>query len=331
MTRTQIPLLLALAALLPALLAAQSAQMLHYPETRRGGQVDDYFGTKVADPYRWLEDDTSAETKAWVEAQNAVTFGWLEAIPEREAIRKRLTELWNYERYGLPSREGELYVFTRNDGLQNQSVLYRAPGLDAAPEVLLDPNALSADGTVALTGADFSHDGRYLAYATSSGGSDWKEWRVREVASGHELADVVRWSKFSDAAWRPDGSGFYYSRYAAPRQGEALTGVNRNQQVFFHALGTAQEQDRLVYERPDHPDWFLSPWVTEDGAFLLILQFEGTDERNRVFVQDLRRDGAAIEPFLDTFDASYTVVGNDGDTFYVLTDNGAPRRRHVAI
>jgi len=184
---------------------------------------------------------------------------------------------------------------------------------------------------VALTGADFSQDGRYLAYATSSGGSDWKEWRVREVASGHELADVVRWSKFSDAAWRPDGSGFYYSRYAAPRQGEALTGVNRNQQVFFHALGTAQEQDRLVYERPDHPDWFLSPWVTEDGAFLLILQFEGTDERNRVFVQDLRRDGAAIEPFLDTFDASYTVVGNDGDTFYVLTDNGAPRKRLVAI
>jgi prolyl oligopeptidase len=317
--------------LLPALVAAQSGPTLPYPKTRAVDQVDDYFGTKVVDPYRWLEDDTSAETKAWVEAQNAVTFAYLEAIPERRAIETRLTELWNYERFGPPAKEGPWYVYTRNSGLQNQSVLYRASALDATPEVLLDPNTLSADGTIALAGASYSDDGSRLAWASASGGSDWVEWRVRETATGKDLADHVRWSKFGGAAWKQDGSGFYYSRYAAPREGDLLKGVNKNHKLYFHAIGTAQDADRLVYERPDHPDWNFGADVTDDGRFLLVYQSEGTDPKKRIFLQDLNDPKAALGPFLDAFDADYRVIGNDGDVFYVRTDRGAPRYRLVAI
>jgi prolyl oligopeptidase len=306
---------------------------LDYPTTRRGDVVDDYFGTKVADPYRWLEDDNSPETKAWVEAQNRLTFGWLEQVPERESIRRRVTELWDHERFGLPSREGPWTVFSRNDGLQNQAVIYRARGLEAPPEVLLDPNTLSEEGTVALAegGTAFSDDGRHLAWATASGGSDWRTWRVREVATGRDLPDAVSWSKFSGAAWRRDGSGFYYGRFAEPERGAELTSVNKNQRIFFHRLGTPQEQDELVYERPDHPDWGLSAHVTEDGRYLLVHQTEGTDPKNRIFIRDLDDPSGRIVPFLDAFDAEYGVVGNDGDVFYVRTDNGAGRHRLVAI
>jgi prolyl oligopeptidase len=317
--------------LLPAMLAAQAAKRLEYPKTRAMDQEDDYFGTKVKDPYRWLEDDNSAETKAWVEAENKVTFAYLESIPERKAIEKRITELWNYERYGAPSKEGPWYIYSRNDGLQNQAVIYRARSLDATPEVLLDPNTLSKDGTVALSGLSFSDDGSHAAWATSSGGSDWEEWHVRDVATGRDLADHIRWSKFSGAAWRKDGSGFYYSRYAEPREGDALKGVNKNQKVYFHKVATAQDEDALVYERPDHPDWGFGADVTEDGRFLLVYQSEGTDPRNRIFVQDLQDPKGAIGPFLDVFDAEYRVVGNDGDLFYVKTDKDAPRHRLVAI
>jgi len=304
-----------------------------YPATRRDDVVDDYFGTRVPDPYRWLEDDNSPETKAWVEEQNRLTFGWLEQVPERASIRKRVTELWDHERFGLPSREGPWTVFSRNDGLQNQAVIYRAKGLDAPPEVLLDPNTLSEDGTVALAdgGTAFSDDGRHLAWATASGGSDWRTWRVREVATGRDLLDVVSWSKFSGAAWRKDGSGFYYGRFAEPEKGAELTGVNKNQKLLFHRLGTAQEQDELVYERPDHPDWGLGAQVTEDGRFLLVYQTEGTDPKNRIFLRDLDDPSGRIAPFLDDFDAEYGVVGNDGDTLYVRTNHGAGRHRLVAI
>ena len=317
--------------LLPALAAAQTGPRLEYPKTRVADVVDDYFGTKVADPYRWLEDDNSEETKAWVEAQNKVSFAYLEAIPERKRIEKRLTELWDYERYGLPSKEGPWYVYSRNDGLQDQSVVYRARSLDAAPEVLLDPNTLSADGTIALSVAGFSDDGQLMAWASSSAGSDWLEWRVREVATGKDLDDQLKWSKFSGAAWKKDGSGFYYSRYEAPKEGEALTGVNKNQKLFFHHVGTSQDADALVYERPDHPDWGFFADVTDDGRFLLVYQSEGTDPRNRVFLRDLSNKDGAIGPFLDAFDADYQVVGNDGDVFYVRTDKDAPRYRLVAI
>jgi prolyl oligopeptidase len=316
---------------LPALASAQSPSRLAYPETRKADVVDDYFGTQVADPYRWLEDPNSAETQAWVEAQNKVTFAFLERIPGRARIRERLTELWNYERYGVPSREGNRYVFSKNDGLQNQAVVYTASSLDGAPTVLIDPNTLSKDGTVALAGLEFTDDGARAAYAVSAAGSDWTEWRVRDVSTGADLPDVVKWSKFSGAAWLKDGSGFFYSRYDAPKEGEAYSGVNKFQKVYFHALGTPQERDTLVYARNDQPDWGFAASVTEDGRFLVLSQWEGTARENRLFVRDLSKPGGAIEPFLDAFDAQYSVVGNDGPLFYVLTDNGANRNRLVAI
>jgi prolyl oligopeptidase len=302
-----------------------------YPKTRTVPQVDDYFGTKVADPYRWLEDDNAPDTKAWVEAENAVTFAYLGKIAARDAIRTRLTTLWNYERYNLPRKRGEFYVFTRNDGLQNQAVYYRARNLDAAPDLLLDPNALSSDGTVAVGSSALSDDGRYMAYSLSESGSDWIRWKVREIAAGKDLPDEIRWSKFSVAAWLKDGSGFFYSRYDAPKDGEALTGVNKNQKVYFHKLGTTQDADTLVYARPDKPDWMFQADVTDDGRYLLVYQSEGTEPKNRIFVKDLTRPDSQVEPFLNDFDASYNVVGNDGATFYVLTNQSAPRRRLVAI
>jgi prolyl oligopeptidase len=325
--RTWLGLLL----LVPGFVSAHHEATVTYPQTRRVDIVDDYFGRKVPDPYRWLEDPDSPETRAWIEAQNRVTFDYLAGIPERESIRGRLTELWNYERYGVPSREGPWYVFARNDGLQNQSVIYRAASLAAPPEVLIDPNTFSPDGTVALGSLAFSDDGRYVAYSVSTSGSDWREWRVREVATATDLPDRLQWSKFSGAAWRKDGSGFFYSRYDAPEAGAALQQVNKNQKVYFHRLGTPQEQDELVYARPDRPDWMFEAEVTEDGRFLLIYQSESTDPKNRVFLQDLSVPGSRVEPFLDAYDAEYGIVGNDGDLFYVLTDNGAPRRRLVAI
>ena len=302
-----------------------------YPQAKKLNQVDDFFGTKIADPYRWLEDSDAPDTRAWIDAQNELTFGYLKQIPERERIGARLWELWDYERYGIPSREGRWYIFSRNTGKQNQNVIYRAASLDAAPEVLIDPNTLSKDGTVALGPTAFSDDGKYMAYAISAAGSDWQEWRVRDVATGQDLPDLIKWSKFSGASWLKDGSGFYYSRYDAPKDGNLLQAVNKNQKLYFHAVGTPQEKDALVYERPDKPDWGLGGEVTDDGRFLLVYQTEGTENKNRVFLRDLKNPNGRIEPFLNEFDAAYTVVGNDGDTFYVLTNHGAPRYKLVAI
>jgi prolyl oligopeptidase len=304
---------------------------MNYPHTRMDDVVDDYFGTLVADPYRWLEEPNSPETRAWVDAQNAITHAFLERLPARERIHSRLRELWDYTRYGVPSREGRWYVFARNDGLQNQAVIYKSTALDAPPEVLIDPNLLSSDGTVALGALSFSHDGRFLAYSVSAAGSDWVEWRVREVASATDLPDVVRWSKFSGAAWLHDGSGFFYSRYAAPAEGDTYSGVNKHQQVYFHVLGTTQDEDRLVYARPDQPDWGFSAGVTDDGRYLVLTQWEGTHRESRIFVRDLQDPRPEIVPFLDRFDASYSIVGNDGAVFYVVTDKDAGRNRLVAI
>ena len=241
------------------------AEPLKYPETKRGDVVENYHGTKIADPYRWLEDDNSAETKAWVEAQNKVTFGFLEQIPEREKIHARLTELWNYERFRVPYQEGGRYFFRRNSGLQNQSVLYVADALDAEPRVLLDPNTLSTDGTVALAGYRISDDGKLMAYGIAKAGSDWEEWHVRDVETGKDSEDRLEWVKFSGASWTKDGSGFYYSRFDAPKEGESLTGLNEFQKLYFHKLGTPQNDDALVYERRDHKDWGFHGEVTEDG------------------------------------------------------------------
>ncbi|HEU4382283.1 MAG TPA: prolyl oligopeptidase family serine peptidase [Anaeromyxobacteraceae bacterium] len=311
--------------------ASPAAPALHYPETRRGDVVDDYFGVKVPDPYRWLEDDESEETKAWVRAENALTERFLEAIPERPAIRARVERLWDHERFSKPVKRGGRYFYLRNSGLQPQDVLYVADGHAGEGRVLLDPNLLSKDGTVALSGWSATDDGRLLAYAVSEAGSDWLAWRVREVQSGEDRPDLVRWAKFSGAAWRKDGSGFYYARYPEPKGGEELKGVNQNHQVFFHRLGTPQARDRLVFARPDQPEWGLSPEVSDDGRWLIITAWKGTNPENAVFVQDLRRRGSRPVPFLDRMDAAYEVVDNRGDTFLVRTDKDAPRGRLVAI
>jgi prolyl oligopeptidase len=313
------------------------AQSITYPPARKSDVVDDYHGTKVADPYRWLEDVDSPETRAWVEAENRVTFAYLEQIPERERIRRRLTELWDYPKYGAPFKKGGRYFFFRNSGLQNQSVLYTQATLTAEPQVLLDPNTLSADGTVALSILAFAEDGRTLVYGTSGSGSDWQEFRVRDVATRQDRSDHLKWIKFSSAAWTHDGAGFFYSRYPEPAAGaDALLDVNRNQKVYYHKLGTDQSADRLVYERPDHPDWGFSVEVSADGRYAVYTVWLGTDRRNRVYYQDLGdpkqpRLDAPVVRLLDDFDASYGFVGNSRATFFFQTDHTAPRGRIIAV
>lgn len=301
-----------------------------YPETRREALVETLHGVEIPDPYRWLEDPDSDETARWVAAQNELTRSWLAGVPERDAIRARLERLWNYERYGLPRREGKRLFYTRNEGLQNQAPLYVIDEEGADPRLLLDPNTLSEDGTVALVAWEVSPDGEWLAYATSSGGSDWMEWRIRSVDTGADLPDVVRWSKFSGAAWAPDSSGFYYARYDEPRPGDELKGTNLNQKLFFHRRGTDQSEDRLVYETPDQPTWGFSADVTDDGQFLVVSVWEGTRRENRVLVKDLRADGPFV-PLLPDFDASYDFVDNVGRTLLFRTDREAPLGRVVAI
>lgn len=314
--------------LMPALALAQP---LVYPETRRQEVVDDYHGVQVADPYRWLEDDTSAETQAWVKAQNEVTLPWLRAIPGREVLRARLEKLWNHERSGVPWQEGGKWFFTRNSGLQNQSVLHVADRPDGPSRVLLDPNTLSADGTTSLTVVAPSRDGRFLAYGLSQAGSDWQEFRVRDIATATDTDDVLRWIKFSGASWAPDGSGFYYSRYPQPREGAALTEANKNQTVWFHRLGTPQAEDRLVYARPDQPDWGLHARVSDDGAYLVFTVTQGTDPRKRVFYRSLTEADAPVVELLNDFDAAYEFLDAVGSLFYFRTDLEAPRYRVIAI
>ena len=308
-----------------------TAARLHYPTTRASDQTDEYHGVKVADPYRWLEDDNSVETKAWVAAQNNVTFGYLEKIPQRAAIKARLTELWNYERYGVPFKQGGRYFISKNDGLQNQSVLYTMAALDAAPQLLLDPNKLSADGTVALGGYGFSDDGNLMAYGLSTAGSDWQEWKVRDVRTGADLPDQIKWVKFSGAAWKKDGSGFFYSRYDAPTEATKLTKANYFHKLYFHRLGTPQAEDALIYQRSDHKDWNFGGSVTDDGRYLIISASQGTDPKDRVLYQDLQTPGAPVTELLMDFDADYTFLDNDGPVFWFQTDLNAPRHRVIAI
>ena len=304
---------------------------ISYPATRITNQVDVYHGVTVADPYRWLEDDKASETKAWVSAQNRLTFDYLEKIPQRDAIRKRLTQLWNFERYGVPFKEGGRYFFTRNDGLQNQSVLYTLPSLDAEPHVLLDPNKLSNDGTVALAGMSISHDGNFLAYGISSAGSDWEEWKIRDVRTGRDTDDDLKWIKASGASWMKDGSGIFYSRYDEPSEATKMTAANYFQKLYFHRLGTPQSADRLIYHRDDHKDWGFDGEVTDDRHYLIIFVWQGTDRRNRVFYLDLTRPDAKVVELLNDFDAQYEFIDNDGPVFWFRTDLDAPRSRIIAI
>jgi prolyl oligopeptidase len=324
--------------LVPAILqvSVAAAQRLHYPATQRGPQVDDYHGTSVADPYRWLEDVDAPDTKAWIAAENAVTFAYLAGIPERDAIRRRLTAVWDYPRFGTPFKKHGEYFFYKNDGLQNQPVLYHQTSRSAAPTVLFDPNALSPDGTIAVSMAAVSEDARHLAYATSVSGSDWTDIRVRDIATGTDLSDHIRWVKFSEIAWSHDQAGFFYSRYPAPENDNPLLAVNRFHRLYYHRLGTAQSDDQLIYQRLEHPDWGMTGHVTEDGRYLVISLWLGTDRRNRVYVADLKDPlhpelTAAPLGLLDDFDAHYGFVANEGARFYFRTDLDAPRGRVIAI
>ncbi|RFP66262.1 S9 family peptidase [Hymenobacter lapidiphilus] len=307
--------------------------VLNYPESRKSDQKDDYFGTSVADPYRWLEDPDAPETKSWVTAENKVTFGYLEQIPFRDKIRERLTTLWNYEKFGIPQQEGNTLYFSKNDGLQNQAVLYVQPeGSDAAAEVLLDPNKFSADGTTALAGTFFSHDHRYMAYATSGGGSDWQTMKVLDLKTRQPMSDQLDWVKVSGASWYKNG--FFYSRYDAPKAGEnKLAGKNEYHKVYYHTLGKPQSTDRLVYEDPKSALGFRMVSTTDDERFLALYLTDGKADGNRLSVRDLtdRKQEGSFTPLITSYEHNNSVVGNVGGQLLVLTNNGAPNYRVVLI
>ncbi len=302
-----------------------------YPETKTVEVVDNYHGTAVADPFRWLEGDVreSAEVEAWVNAQNAVTNAYLDGLSHRDVIKQRLTELWDYERYSVPFRKGERIFYSRNDGLQNQSVLYMQDGVTDAGRILIDPNIWSADGTVALAEVVPSADGKLLAYGVQDGGSDWRTWRIMDIDSGEVMQDELIWLKFTSVSWARGGSGFYYSRYPAPADGEEMQSLNLNQKVYFHRIGTIQDQDELVHETPDNPEWGHFSIVTEDGRYLVITTWVGTDSRYRITVKDLQQN-QSIE-LIDNFEYDYSFITNQGAQLYFSSNNGAPKNRVIAI
>ena len=302
-----------------------------YPVSKKIEQIDDYHGVKVTDPYRWLENGNGEDTKAWIREQNQLTQSFLAQIPVRAAIKRRLTRLWSYERYSVPFKEGGRYFYSRNDGLQNQAVLYTLKNLKDAPRVLIDPNALSSDGTVAITGIAVSPDGRYLAYGTAASGSDWNQWKIRDIDSGKDLAEELKWVKFSGASWTHDGKGFFYSRFDEPREATKLADANYFQKLYYHRLGTPQSADVLIYDRPDHKDWGFSGKVTDDGRYLVISISQGSERKNRVYYQDLSRPGSPIVALLDQFDATYQFLDNLGPVFWFRSDKDAPKGRVVAI
>ena len=300
-----------------------------YPATRKDTTVGDtYFGTKVKDPYRWLEDDQSAETKDWVQKQNIVTFGYLSQIPYRDKVRKRLEQIWNYEKYGTPFKEGGKYYFFKNDGLQNQNVLYVQDNLDSEPRMLLDPNTFSADGTTSLQEIDFSKDGNYFAYSISKGGSDWRTIFVKDLRTNQLLPDQIEWAKFTNIAWQ--GDGFYYTRFPEPAEGAELTAANKFGAVYFHKLGTPQKDDRPVYSDKSHPDRSFGATTTDDERFLCISGWESTSG-NVLYVKDLTKKDADFVPIATTFEKDFSVVDNIDDKLIVLTNQSAPNQRLILV
>jgi prolyl oligopeptidase len=320
-------LLAALLIVLPALALAG----IDYPAAPRGEHIDHYHGVAVPDPYRWMEEIDSPQTRAWVQAQVKISDPYLAALPHRDEIARRLQEIWNYERWSAPERYGTNWFYTHNDGLQNQAVLYVTSNPADKGRVLIDPNALSADGTISLREMAVSDDGRLIAYALSDGGSDWQVWHVRNVATGKDLPDTLRWSKAGHGSWLKDGSGFYYTLYDAPRATEVLKAPNKYEKLYLHKLGTPQSQDVLTYARNDDPDWFVSGTVSDDGHYLVIEANHGDEVENTLLVQDLAARAAAIAPIIDKPAAVYSFIGNIGATLYVRTDDGAPRYRIIAI
>lgn len=304
---------------------------LTYPTTHKTDASDDYHGIKVSDPYRWLEDPDSEETQAWVEAQNQVTFGYLGEIPAREKIKQRLTKLWDYEKYGIPFKEGDRYFYYKNDGLQNQSVLYTLTSLDGEPKVLIDPNTFSEDGTIALCDIAITEDGKLIAYGLSTSGSDWQEWKVRNVETGEDLSDHLKWLKFSGASWTHDGQGFFYSRYDEPNEKTKHEDVNYYQKLFYHKLGTPQSEDVLICDRPDEKEWGFSGGVTEDGKYLIVSVWLGTNPQNLIFYKDLTAPESSIVELINKFEAEYSFIDNEGSLFWFQTDLNAPLGRVIAI
>ncbi len=300
-----------------------------YPVPDRSLVIDDYHGTKIADPFRGLEDPDSAPTVRWIEAQNELTRAYVDAVPEREGIEARIGELWNYARITPPGYEGGKWFWSRNDGLQNQSVIYVADQPGDAGRVLLDPNALRADGTVSVSGTSTSKDGKYLAYQLSEAGSDWNTIRVREIATGRDVHDVLEWIKFSGVAWAPDGLGFYYSTY--PEHDATGTKALANHTLYFHRLGTEQASDVVVHARRDQPEWGFYARVTDDGELLVVVQTQGTEQKNRVYMKPLKEPGSPLVPLFDAFDAEYNFLAKEGSRLYFQTDKDAARGRIVAI
>ena len=309
------------------------AEDIQYVKTRRIDHVDDYHGTKVPDPYRWLEDDVrkSKDVAEWVAAQNKTTFGYLKGLPGRDRMHKRLSQLWNYEKYGLPFKRGDDYFYFKNNGLQNQSVLYMLDALDAEPQVFVDPNTWSKDGTVALSSTLFSDDGRYMAYSIAEAGSDWRTWKIKNVATREDLDEELEWIKFNTPSWTKDGRGFFYGRYPEPKEGAEFQSLNLNQKVYYHRLGTSQSEDVLVYHRPDHPEWGYNATVTEDGKFVIITVWKGTDDNYRILYKDLNEPYGMPVELIDHFNDEYSIVGNDGSTLFFITNKNAPRRRLIGI
>lgn len=299
-----------------------------YPPTQKVEHTDSYFGTEVADPFRWLEDDRSEETGQWVKAQNEVTFGYLENIPFRKAIEDRLTELWNYEKYSAPARKGDKYYFFKNDGLQNQSVMYVQENLEAEPEVFLDPNKFSEDGTTSLAGTSFTEDGSLLAYSISESGSDWRKIMVMDVASRELVGDTLKDVKFSGISWKGK-EGFYYSSYDKPKEGSDLSGLNMNHKLYYHKLGTPQGEDVLVFGGAQTSRRYVGGNVSEDDRFLAITAANGTSG-NELYVKDLSKEGEIIR-IVDHFENDNYIVHNEGDQLYILTNLDAPNKRIVTV
>ena len=302
---------------------------IKYPETKKVDQVDDYFGTKVSDPYRWLEDDKSAETAAWVAAENKITQDYLSKIPFREQVRKRLEEMWNYPKYSSPFKEGEYYYYYKNDGLQNQSILYRQPGLNGRPEIFIDPNKMSKDGTAAVSTPSFTKNKKYAAYMIAQAGSDWQEAYVMDVATKKVLDDKIQWIKFSGLSWKGD-DGFYYSRYPEADETKKMTNQNQNQKLYYHKLGTPQSEDVLIYEDKEHPLRSVGGGLTEDERFLLIHQSEGTSG-SQIWVKDMKNPNSSFILLIKGFDTNAGVIDNDGDRLLVLTNADAPNYKVVSI
>jgi len=323
-------LLLPLAA--AAALAQPAAAPIAYPASQRGDVVEEQFGERVADPYRWLENDVRQDpaVRAWVTAQNQVTQAFLATLPSRAAFRARMTQMYDYERFGLPEKAGSRYFYTRNDGLQNQAVLYVREGLAGTPRILIDPNGWSQDGATALAEWSPSEDGRHLLYSVQDGGTDWRTVRVLDVATGQPTQDEVRWIKFSSLEWAKDGSGFYYSRFPEPGGAQQFQQLNQNQSVYFHRLGTPQSEDRLMFATPEHPGYNNTAEVSEDGRWLIVSSSQGTDARYEISLIDLTQPAAPPRRLVTGFEHDWSYLGNRGTTFYWRTNEGAPRQRIVA-